>query len=229
MWVDKNKYASYFVNVSSQNKLWVLVSAGLLLSNVLLAVTLLSMDKSQKIVVTPPDFERPFWVKGGEASTEYIESMARYFSQLMLSYNRDNAKSQFEVFLKFANPEFYGLLKNKLYEDVERIKVKEISSAFYLMSIHVKKQTAVVGGEQVTMMGSQIVARSQKYYEFKMQYTSAGLSVLGFSEVKPESDASDNYQKVDHKDEMLLETQKANTVIEESGHTENSESSAQNE
>jgi len=228
--VDKNKYASYFVNVSAQNKFWLLMSLGLLASNLLLSATLLFMDKTQKVVVTPPDFDRPFWVKGKEASAEYIESMARYFSQLMLSYNKESAKSQFEIFLKFANPEVYGLLKNKLYDDVDRIRLKEISSAFYLMSIHVKKQTAVVGGEQVTMMGSQIVARSQKYYEFRMRYTSAGISVLGFSEVKPTSDKFDDYQSVDYKSEMLLETQQTAKNAESEGiHSESSESSAQNE
>ncbi len=182
----KNKYVSAIVNSEYTKVFWMGVSGVLLISNVMLANFVMTATTTEKTIVTPPVVTKAFWVRGDEISKEYIEQMADYFSQQLLTYQVDTAESRFDTVLHFVDPQHYAEMKSKLGSDAERIKRNEMSSVFYSQGIHIKDKSAVITGELVGMVGEQIVSRAQKHYEIKFAYNNGVLTIESFTEVQLE-------------------------------------------
>ena len=60
------------------------------LSNIALAGWVVKTDVREKVIITPPNLGRAFWIQGDEVSPEYLEQMATWFTSLALTYNPDN-------------------------------------------------------------------------------------------------------------------------------------------
>lgn len=211
----REKYKSSLKNANYRAWVWMLFAGGLLFSNVLLAIFVIKADTSEKTIITPPVIDQPFWVQGDEVSKEYIEQMARYFSQLLLTYHKANAARQFESVLQFADPTVYNQMKARLLAESERISRNDLGSVFYLMGIHIKKHTAIVNGELVGMIGQQVVSRKQKYYEISFNYRNGNLYVDRFSEVKKDYSGK-NYVEVEANSDFD-ETSESNMELGEGG------------
>lgn len=183
----KNNYVSAIVNSEYNKVFWMGVSGVLLISNVMLSSFVMTATTTEKTIVTPPVVTKAFWVKGDEISKEYIEQMADYFSQQLLTYQVDTAQSRFDTVLHFVDAQHYAEMKSRLGSDAERIKRNEMSSVFYSQGIHIKEKSAIITGELVGMVGEQIVSRAQKNYEIKFAYNNGALTIESFQEVQLEA------------------------------------------
>ena len=201
--MDKQKYASAIINTYYRASFWTFVSVALLISNVLLSVFVVTADTSEKTIIVPPDLEKSFFVKGDELSPEYIEQMAKYFSQLLLTYHKQNAQSQFNTILRHTNPLVYGEMNTRFLIEVERILRNDISSVFYLMGIHIKNNSAVLIGEQLGMVGSQVVSKNKKTYQINFNYDSGKLTIVGFNEVIKTS--SGKYEVIKEENQVMID------------------------
>jgi len=206
--VDKQKYTSTVINANYKANLWMGIAAVMLMSNVMLAGFVFTADTSEKTIVVPLQVEKPFTVQGNEVSTAYIEQMARYFSQLLLTYHKKNAQSQFNTVLHYTDPLVYSEMNTRFAVDYDRISRNDISSVFYLMSINIKKNVAVISGELNGFIGSQLVSKKQKTYELRFNYNGQ-LTITGFNELQ--KDTVGSYKIVKHDDDVLIETPAAST------------------
>lgn len=212
--MDKQKYTSTVINANYKATLWMGIAAIMLVSNVMLAGFVVTADTSEKTIVVPPQVEKPFTVQGNEVSTAYIEQMARYFSQLLLTYHKQNAQAQFNTVLHYTDPSVYSEMKTRFAVDYDRISRNDISSVFYMMGIHIKKDVAVISGELNGFIGSHLVSKKQKTYELRFNYNGQ-LTITGFNELQKDSVGS--YEVVKPDDEMLIETPSASTEAIEPG------------
>jgi conjugal transfer pilus assembly protein TraE len=201
--VDKRKYTSTVINANYKASLWMGLSALLLVSNVMLAGFVLTADTSEKTIVVPPQLDQPFSIQGHDVGPEYIEQMARYFSQLLLTYHKQNAQAQFDTVLHYTDPSVYSEMKTRFALDRDRISRNDISSVFYLMGIHIKKQVAIISGELNGYVGSHLVSTQQKTYALHFHYDNQ-LRLTGFNELQQDSMGS--YEVVKPDDEVMIET-----------------------
>jgi len=206
--VDKQKYSSTVINANYKASLWMGVAGVLLLSNLMLAGFVVTADTSEKTIVVPPQVDTPFSVQGNEVSPAYIEQMARYFSQLLLTYHKQNAQAQFDTVLHYTDPSVYSAMKTRFAVDYDRISRNDISSVFYLMGIHIKKDVAVITGELNGFIGSHLVSKRQKTYKGRFKYNGK-LTITGFNEL--EKDSVGSYQVVKPNEEVMIENQEATT------------------
>ena len=99
--------------------------------------------------------------------------------------------------------------------DVDRISRNDISSVFYLMGIHIKKNAAVLVGEQLGMVGSQVVSKNKKSYKIDFDYDGGKLTIVGFNEVIKNSSGS--YDVIKQEEKMMIDTpvssEKINTEV----------------
>lgn len=191
--MDKKKYASSIINANYKSNVWMIFSFILLLGDLLLAGYIFKTDTSEKTIVTPPRTTKPFTIKGNKVSPQYIEEMGRYFSQLLLTYHKKNAKSQFNDVLYYVDPSIYSEMETKFSLDVDRISRNDISSVFYLMKIHIKENVAIIEGQLKGFIGSQMINDNLKTYEMKFQYNGK-LMITGWNELK--KDSTGKYEKV---------------------------------
>ena len=62
-------------------KVFQLILAVSLLVNILLAATLLTMDRTVRTILTPPEINKTFWVDGRSLGPEYLEQMGVWVIQ----------------------------------------------------------------------------------------------------------------------------------------------------
>jgi len=178
------------------------VAGVLLLSNVMLASFVMTADTTEKTIVVPPQLQQPFFVQGNDLSASYIEQITRYFSQLLLTYHKQNAQAQFNTVLHYIDPSVYEEMKARFAIDFDRIARNDMSSVFYLMKIHVRKNTAHITGELNGFIGSHLVSKKRKTYELRFNYNGT-LTITGFNEFQKNSGGS--YQMVKPDEEVMLE------------------------
>lgn len=200
--MDKNKYISALLSLNYKSTFWMIVSAIMLLSNVMLSYFVMTADTSEKTIVTPPVIEKAFSVHGNELSPSYIEQMSRFFINLLLTYQKQTAESQFDTVLLYINPLVYSDMKNRFSLEQDRISRNDISSVFYIKNMHIKGDSAVISGELNGAIGSQWVSKKQKTYELQFAYDGQ-LSIIGFNELKLNSDGT--YAVVKSDDDVLVE------------------------
>jgi conjugal transfer pilus assembly protein TraE len=211
--VDKRKYSSAIHNANFKVSFMMLLASGMLVANIGLAYFVVTVDIAEKTIVVPTGFDKSFSIQGDQVSAEYIELMAKYFGQHLLTYHKQNIQSQFDTVLRSTDPSIYGSMKTRFAVDAERISRNDISSVFYLMSIHVNKNVAVLMGEQVVFVGSQLVDKKQKSYEIGFKYDNGKLTLASFNEVK--KSAEGNYELIKPQDELLIEQQMENVPHEQ--------------
>jgi conjugal transfer pilus assembly protein TraE len=179
MSVDRKKYASAVINSNYKASVWMWMVFFLLVSNTLLSLFLIKTDVSEKTIIIPPQFDQAFSIRGNEVSPEYISQMARYFSQLLLSYHPKNAMAQFDQVLRHTDPSSYQALKKKFSLDERRIERNQISSIFYLMNMNVDGKKAVIEGVLNGFIGSKLISQEQRSYQFDFEYNDR-LQITGF-------------------------------------------------
>lgn len=182
--MNKDKYLSSLVSANYKTAVWMLAAGVLLAANLLLVVFLFTIDLSQQTIVVPPDLERPFSIHGETVSPAYIEQMAKYFSQLLLTYHIDNVTAQYDAVLHHVDPTVYADLKARLHAQAERIQRNLVGSVFYPMGIHIAKMNATITGELVGLIGKEIISRKQKYYELQFTYRNGTFYLVRFQELE---------------------------------------------
>ena len=175
-------YTSILFDHANQIKrLWFLV---FILSAVIggLLIMVFTLNKNEKTIVVPSGFDKPFTVRGSEYSNEYKEQMAKYVMQLLLTFQPNNVKYQFNEVLRYVHPNAYAALRTKLATEAEKIVTDGSSSVFYITNITTDGNTVNVKGEVVGSIGDQIVTRQVS--EFKIEIsTTNGFYIMGWAKV----------------------------------------------
>ncbi len=181
--MNRYRYVSALKNAQHRSSLWILSFLSMLVLNGLLTVTLLIIDKNQQIIIIPPHLDKSFIVQGDKASSDYIEQMTRYLSQMLLTYHRSNAESQFNTVMNYVDPKYYGPIYNKYKKDLERIKKNKISSTFHIMKMNIYGNNALIEGEVTIVIDEKIVSKKMKAYEMNFSYANRQFYMSKFQEV----------------------------------------------
>ena len=161
------------------------MALGLLITDLVLAITLMNIDTTEKTVVVPPTIEKPFWVKGTEVAPEYLEEMARYLSSLLLNVTPKSVDGTSDVFLRYVAPNAYGTLKAKMAVQAERLKRSSVATAWYPVEYQTKakEKVVVVTGDFQTAVGKQVVSSVRRSFRFTYSFVGGRLWVSEFVEV----------------------------------------------
>lgn len=181
--MNKQKISSLLRDTLTKLATWKLFAGGMLLSNLALVFFLYQIQSVEKTIVMPPNFDRPFYIKGNEISPSYVEQMTQYFAQQRLTYNTKNAGVRFDSLLTFFSPSSYPVMQASFTNEARRIARNNISSVFHPISISIDGMVAIIEGELVGMIGSRIVSRKIKNYRFEYSYQNGIFSILSLEEV----------------------------------------------
>jgi type IV conjugative transfer system protein TraE len=186
--MKRDRYQSEKDEAKASKARWQRMAFGLLAANILLAVFVIGVDTTEKTLVVPPTIERPFWVKGGEVSAEYLEEMARYLSSLVLSVTPKSVDGNVDIFMRYVAPGSYGATKAGMDVGAERLKRNSSSTIFYPIEYQSKpkKFQTVISGDFVTTVGKQVVSQVRRSWRFTYTFESGRLWVSEFVEVSNE-------------------------------------------
>lgn len=130
----------------------------------LIAISFFLFFKQERIVVVPQNIDKAIWVQGSKVSPSYLEQQSLFLSQLLLNKTPQTVKDQNLQLLRFASPEFYGDLKEKLEQEQKKILEQGASFVFFLKTseVFLDKMQVKLTGERQVYLGGQIVSRSQE-------------------------------------------------------------------
>lgn len=174
---------------------WMLIGIVAVVANLLLIVLFLVSRAPEKTIIVPADVSKSFWVQGEKVDPVYLEQMATYFANNLLTYNPENATGQFEVVLRYADPRANQTLRKNLLADLDDIKSKQRGSVFYAQESKVKGKTAWLYGQKLDLMTGAVIGNNLKGYELVFDYRNGKLFVSSFKELPMGPGGINEYEK----------------------------------
>lgn len=177
-------YTSRVAALTGINRFLMLLLIGSSVVNLFLAFFIVTTDRSEKIIITPPIVERSFWVQGEDVSEEYLSQMATWFLSLNLTYNSDNARAQAEILLPYLHPSKHAALSQKIEKQLVAIKRYNESSVFYITEVAVLNNDVALIGDLRRTAGRTQIENRKAAYKVSFKFDTGRLTVYDISEVK---------------------------------------------
>jgi len=165
---------------------YLLLASGSILLNVLLVILVFSMMGRERIVLVPPEIQKPFWVTSSKVSPEYLTEMVIFLNSLNFNVTPSNAQQQHTVLLRYVDPVYYSSVKTKLIEMEDKLKKDHGSLSF--QTAHVKVDTnqliAEVTGDLHYSIGDIQLPPQRVVFKWGFYYSQGRLRIITFPEIK---------------------------------------------
>jgi conjugal transfer pilus assembly protein TraE len=161
-----------------------LMLLGSVVTNLLLAVGVLTADRTHRETLVPPMIHQTFWVENDRVSGTYLEEMGLFILTNALDVTPASAEFQARQILKYADPKSYGVLEKDLLANAVRMKEGNVSTFFAVNSrtLDEPNQTIAFTGTLSTILGDKTVSSEPKAYSIKFGMKSAKVVLLELRE-----------------------------------------------
>lgn len=168
-----------------------LISIGLLLSNIVLAFLTGWAFMHQKRTIVPVAINAPFTVSDYKVDTSYLRQMALFFVAERLNLTPDNVDQAQKIVLQYTAPEFYHEFSDILLQEKKAVIKEHISSAFYPTEIipDADGLKVIIKGTLNRWVGNLALPPLKKNYLVKFTYSYGALKILSFSEIGEKDNA----------------------------------------
>ncbi|WP_256081022.1 type IV conjugative transfer system protein TraE [Massilia sp. YIM B04103] len=141
---------------------------------------------TQRIVVSPPTVEKPFWVAGARVSNAYLEQMGGYIAWLILDVTSATIQWKKDALLSFVEPDATGTLKIRQEVEAERLKKLNASTYFLLQQLEPDedKQSVILSGRLRTYINGQETSVTPKRYLAQFSYRGGRNHLKAFKELE---------------------------------------------
>ena len=99
-----------------------LIVAASLLGNIVQSCTVMKLLNGQKVIVTPPVINKPFWIAGQELDENYLEQMGLYWISLETNVTPANIEYNCGTLGSVAEPQDVGPLRISCDQVKQRLK-----------------------------------------------------------------------------------------------------------
>jgi len=161
-----------------------LISIGLLISNIFLVWLVGWSFSHQKRVIVPVEFKQPFVISDGTVDASYLRQMALFFVAERLSVTPNNINQSHNLILQYIDSKFYHEFLGILDKEKQAVINQNISSVFYPEEVmpNAKELSVLIKGTLTHWVGDTSIAPVKKNYIIKFSYRSGDLKVVSFSE-----------------------------------------------
>ncbi len=125
-------------SLRKQNHIWLGVSLILACANLGLILVVLKTEGHDRVVMVPTEICHKFWVGRNDVDPAYLEDMAVYFAERVLTYNPDSLAAQLNAVIPLMDPAYIHDLQKQLEDQVTRVHQQKISSSLFIQSVHVR-------------------------------------------------------------------------------------------
>ncbi len=162
-----------------------LISIGLLISNIFLVWLVGWSFLHQKRTIVPTEISRSFTVSDVTVDASYLCQMALFFVNERLNITPTNINQNHNIILQYTDPLFYHEFVGILSKEKQAVTKQNISSVFYLEEIipNTKDLSVSIKGSLMHWVGSLALAPVKKSYILRFSYRAGVLKVLSFSDV----------------------------------------------
>jgi len=160
------KYFDLLSKLDAQARFLGLVSSLLAFALLFMAFTVYSLYSKKAIVILPPKVDREFWVSGDTLSSAYLEQVAYYIADRVMTVSPQNVESSLDMIRPFfsTNPEDLENLDRVLIRIAKVVKENDYYQVFYPLRFMLdgKRQRLAVEGIVRKMSGMQYIGQERK-------------------------------------------------------------------
>lgn len=152
------KYYNFWEKIITENRIYQIVIIALSVVVIAEGILISNLFKEKQVVILPPKIEKGFTVAGDKLSKEYLEQVATYIADRVLSVSPANVDQSFDSIIPFltTDPSLVKQIKQELAIQAKKIKENDIYQTFYPMKFYVneKERKMYVEGLLRKMVGN---------------------------------------------------------------------------
>ena len=158
----------------------------MVVANIILGTSLLL--KSEKVVIVPPNIRQTFWVRTHDVSREYLEEMSLFLIHQMLDVSAVSAEYQNNLILRHVAPEYYGVLKKKLQDELAFYRKKQVALSFKAVEIDINQKhfSVIIKGDLTSYVAGKKLSSSRDTYKLQYRYKNGELLLTEFTLLEEE-------------------------------------------
>jgi conjugal transfer pilus assembly protein TraE len=184
-------------NLSGRLRYMLLMSVGLLISNIFLICLMWWSLVHQERIIVPVDVKEAFTVSANRVDASYLRQMAIFFCSARLNITPSNVKENHKIVLQYTDQEFYNKFVSILSSEEEEIVKQNISAVFYPEEVipDPQKTTVLIKGTMARFVGNVALPVVKKNYLLKFSYRNGNLKItefVGASEIIEENKEGSN-------------------------------------
>jgi conjugal transfer pilus assembly protein TraE len=170
--------------------LWVVISASLMLSNVILAFLCWYAIVHQKIEVTPFFGNQGYIKSDTGVDVHYLNQMSENFILTRLNVTPSNIKANHARLLNYIDSRYYHTLTAALIREQKQVIDKKISSYFDMEPINSSPSElkTTIKGHLRRFVGMRELPAKTATYELKYNYHLGRLSIISFEKTVEHQD-----------------------------------------
>lgn len=165
--MDYKKYLATWQGTQAENKISRLIIAGLIGTNFVLGIYLLTKDRT--VILVPPEISKEMTVSDSAASAEYLESWSWSLAMLLGNVTPDSVRTVKDLVGQVLDPVIYRDVMVALESQVEELKRDRITQTFDPRKITFERQTRKIFVQGLGNISGPMGApkRDQRVYEFE--------------------------------------------------------------
>lgn len=173
-----------------------LISVGLLISNIFLGWLVGWSFLHQKRTIVPAEIRQSFTISDSTVDASYLRQMALVFVGERLNITPGNIDQNHNIILQYTDPRFYHDFVSILGKEKQAVMKQNISSVFYPEEIVTNsgELSVLIKGSLMHWVGNSALVPVKKNYIIKFCYRSGDLKVLSFAEIT-EAEQKETIQK----------------------------------
>ena len=160
------KYFDLLSKLDAQARFLGLTVTLLAVCLLLMSYTVFSLYSKKTVVILPPKVEKEFWVAGNTLSSSYLEQVAYYIADRVMTVSPQNVEGSLDMIRPFfsTDPEDLKELDKVFIKIVKTVKENDFYQVFYPLRFFVdrKANRLVVEGLVRKMSGMQYIGQERK-------------------------------------------------------------------
>ncbi len=160
------KYFDLLSKLDAQTRFLGLTTTLLAGCLLLMAFTIFSLYSRKTVVILPPRVEKEFWVSGNTLSSSYLEQVAYYIADRVMTVSPQNVESSLDMIRPFfsTDPEDLKSLDRVFVRIAKTIRENDYYQVFYPLRFMIdrKKSRLVVEGLVRKMSGMQYIGQERR-------------------------------------------------------------------
>lgn len=161
-------------------KVFLMVLACSLITNILQAAGFVTMDKSVRTMLVPPEITKTFWVDGKQISPEYLEQMGQYIVMQYASVTPASIEAQNQNILKHVHPSVYGELDVRFKAGAQKLKAESMSRFFFPKEVRLAEKSqsvAFIGAVETWVGDKKVLTPEMKAYVVGFEYRDGRVTI----------------------------------------------------
>jgi len=159
-----------------------------LLTNVLLAAVLLTMDRTVRTLFVPPEITKSFWVDGRKLSPEYLEQMGDWVVYNFATVTPSSVDFKASQILKYVHPSVHGDLAIRFKAGSMRLKHENMSRFFFPKDIRISETAqavAFIGAQESWIADKRLPGDAIKAYLVVFDWDGSKATIKELRETDP--------------------------------------------